>query len=51
MSQVEAGVISTKPSKLMLKEVFSAMRFDEIGNVARFSDCCLGRKLAAKVHR
>ena len=34
-SQVLSGVIDTKPSKLMLQEVFPTMLSDEIGNTAK----------------
>ena len=52
MSQVEAGVISTKPSKLMLNEVFPSMQDDEVGNLAKkdhvivaLGESCLRRSI------
>ena len=35
MSQVESGVIGTKPSRLMFTEVFPSMRMDEVSDVAK----------------
>ena len=35
MSQVEAGVISSKPSRLMLAEVFPGMLMDDVSDVAK----------------
>ncbi|VDI46116.1 Hypothetical predicted protein [Mytilus galloprovincialis] len=35
MSQVEAGVLSTKPSNLMLNEVFPSMIIDKVSEVAK----------------